>query len=80
VLFRSKALPVAIAHEFCYNAAAKMLTHCSGYGVFSLHGVLLDISSSQIRSLARGGRSIRYLVPAAVEHYIKEQGLYTDAR
>jgi nicotinate-nucleotide adenylyltransferase len=76
----AKALPVALAHEFCYDAAAKRLTHSSGHDVYSLHGVLLDISSSHIRHLVRGGHSIRYLVPDAVEQYIKEQRLYTDAR
>lgn len=76
----AKALPVAMAREFCYDAAAKRLSHSSGHGVYALDGVLLDISSSQIRLLSRGGRSIRYLVPDAVEHYIKEQRLYTDAR
>jgi len=76
----AKALPVAMAGEFCYDAAAKRLNHSSGHGVYALDGVLLDISSSHIRQLARGGRSIRYLVPDAVEHYIKEQRLYTDAR
>jgi nicotinate-nucleotide adenylyltransferase len=72
----AKALPVAIANEFCYNEPAKMLSHSSGCGVFALHGVLLDISSSEIRALSRRGRSIRYLVPPAVEQYIKEHRLY----
>jgi len=76
----AKALPVAIVGEFCYNETAKRLGHSSGHGVYALDGVLLDISSSHIRSLTRGGRSIRYLVPDAVEHYIKGQRLYTDAR
>jgi nicotinate-nucleotide adenylyltransferase len=74
------ALPVAMSQEFCYDTAAKRLTHSSGHGVFALDGVLLDISSSHIRQLVRGGRSIRYLVPDAVEQFIKEQRLYTDAR
>ena len=74
------ALPVAMAREFCYDSAAKRLDHCSGHGVYALDGVLLDISSSHIRQLVRGGRSIRYLLPDAVEHYIKEQRLYVDAR
>jgi nicotinate-nucleotide adenylyltransferase len=73
-----KSLPVAIAHEFCYDDAAQRLQHRSGYGVYALTGVLLDISSSDIRELARLGRSIRYLVPDAVEHYIKEQRLYLN--
>jgi nicotinate-nucleotide adenylyltransferase len=76
----AKALPVAMTPEFCYDAGSKKLTHSSGHGVFALDGVLLDISSSQIRQLVRGGRSIRYLVPDAVDHYIKEQRLFTDAR
>jgi len=76
----AKALPVAIGREFCYHESAKKLSHSSGHGVYALDGVLLDISSSHIRSLVRGGRSIRYLVPDAVEHYIKGQRLYIDAR
>ena len=74
------ALPVAIAHEFCYYAAEKRLAHRSGYSVYYLEGVPLDISSSAVRELARLGRSVRYLVPGAVEHYIKEQRLYANAR
>ncbi|MCM2359827.1 MAG: nicotinate-nucleotide adenylyltransferase [Geobacteraceae bacterium] len=75
-----QALPVAIAHEFCYYGAEKRLAHRSGYSIYHLEGVPLDISSSSIRELARLGRSIRYLVPEAVEHYIKEQRLYANAR
>ena len=74
-----KALPVAIAHEFCYYGAEKRLAHRSGYSVYYLEGVPLDISSSAIRELARLDRSIRYLVPEAVEHSIKEQRLYANA-
>lgn len=76
----AKALPVAMAPQFCYDSAAKRLNHSSGHCVYALDGVLLDISSSHIRQLVRGRRSIRYLVPDAVDHYIKEQRLYVDGR
>jgi len=37
----------------------------------------LDISSSDLRARVREGRPISYLVPPAVEGYIREQRLYT---
>jgi nicotinate-nucleotide adenylyltransferase len=36
----------------------------------------LDISSTQVRKRIREGLSIRYWVPAAVDSYISEKGLY----
>ncbi len=38
---------------------------------------MLDISATKIRQLVRQKRSIRFLVPQSVEHYILTQGLYT---
>ncbi len=36
----------------------------------------VDVSSSLIRRLVAGGRSIRYLVPGGVEAHIRQAGLY----
>jgi nicotinate-nucleotide adenylyltransferase len=38
----------------------------------------LKISSHDLRARVRAGRPIAYLLPAAVEAYIQEQGLYRD--
>ena len=39
---------------------------------------LIEISSTDIRQRAAGGKSIAYLVPAAVNRYIDEHGLYRE--
>jgi nicotinate-nucleotide adenylyltransferase len=44
-----------------------------------LEGPELGDSASAVRRLAAGGRSIRYLVPPAVEGYIREHALYRPA-
>lgn len=43
-------------------------------------GPLLEVSSSQVRALARAGESVDHLVPAAVASVIAELGLYRAAR
>jgi len=73
-------LPVAIRGDFCYDEQSKTLLHCSGNKVIFLEESLLDISSTRIRRLAAGGRSIRYLVTPAVEKYISTHGLYRDQK
>ena len=40
----------------------------------------ITISSTEIRARVAEGRPIDYLVPAAVVRYIRDRGLYSDAR
>lgn len=44
--------------------------------ILLLHTPEYDISSTEIRTRIRSGSSLAGLVPAEVEHYIKEHGLY----
>ena len=46
-------------------------------GICHLSLTQLDISATQIRQLLAAGRSVEYLLPPAVEQYIRTEGLYT---
>jgi nicotinate-nucleotide adenylyltransferase len=41
-----------------------------------VHAPLIDIASRDIRARIAQGRSVRYMIPRAVEAYIGEKGLY----
>ena len=43
-----------------------------------IHNLLIEISSSDIRRRVRESKSIRFLLPRAVEKYIETQKLYVD--
>lgn len=47
-----------------------------GYSVHGLTRYPVQISSSEIRSDLRKGKSVRYLVPDAVFSYMQEEGIY----
>lgn len=49
-----------------------------GHGVRPMATTLLDISSTDIKRRVATGRSISFLVPQAVEDYIKSMKLYVD--
>lgn len=69
-------IPVALKSAFWYDSSVHMHRHVSGH-FLALHEIIgLLIASSTIRALIRQGRSIRYLVPHAVEAYINRHHLY----
>ena len=69
-------IPVAAKAAFCYDPSSESFRHASGH-VLSLQRITaLDISAAAIRAHVAAGRSIGFLVPAAVETYIEAHRLY----
>lgn len=69
-------IPVAAREAFWYPPGSESFRHESGH-VLSLQRITgLDISAAMIRARLAERRSIRFLVPPAVEAYIAEHGLY----
>jgi nicotinate-nucleotide adenylyltransferase len=69
-------LRVAGREAFRYDARSGTIRHASGRGVSLQRITALDISATAIRALVTTRRSIRFLVPSAVEEYIAAAGLY----
>lgn len=70
-------LPVAARRDFCYGPDQRTLRHRTGNQIRFLTVTALDVSASAIRLRLQRGRSIRYLVPPAVERYLSRHRLYT---
>jgi nicotinate-nucleotide adenylyltransferase len=73
-------LPVAARADFCYGREQTTLRHRTGNQIRILTVTALDVSASAIRLRLRRGRSIRYLVPPAVERYLSRHRLYLGRR
>jgi nicotinate-nucleotide adenylyltransferase len=69
-------LRVAGRDAFRYDPTSGTIRHASGRGVSLQRITALDISATAIRALVTTRRSIRFLVPSAVEEYIAAAGLY----
>lgn len=59
-----------------YSEDSRGFMHTRLQPVYVQPVTLLDISSSKIRQLIQADRSIEYLVPEQVIHYIENKGLY----
>jgi nicotinate-nucleotide adenylyltransferase len=69
-------IPRQLAGAFSCNREEKRYRHASGCEVFIADIPGLAISSQDIRRRAAEGRSIAYLVPKAVEDYLRGHHLY----
>lgn len=69
-------LPVAARDAFCYDSNTLSYRHRIGTTLRFLPITGFDVSATGIRERIRQGRSIRYLVPSAVERYVRDHQLY----
>lgn len=71
-----EVLPVALAKQFWYDIKKGIYTNDFGHFIIYMETTLMAISASDIRDQVKEGRSLRYLLPPAVEEYIKAERLY----
>jgi nicotinate-nucleotide adenylyltransferase len=69
-------VPPDFAARFAYDDDLKGFKGPTGHIIFFRDVTFLDISASNIRQRARLGKSITYLVPDSVRHYIIKNQIY----
>jgi nicotinate-nucleotide adenylyltransferase len=70
--------PVAAQESLRYDPASECIRHASGRRVRLLPITPLDVSATALRARVAAHRSIRFLVPPAVEEYVGRHALYLE--
>jgi nicotinate-nucleotide adenylyltransferase len=73
-------LPEGLASVFRYDQEVKAWIHTSGHTLHFKEIRFLDISSTKVRELIERGESVKYLIPAEVEAYVKQHRLYRTSQ
>ncbi len=68
--------PESVIPDFRYDTRERAWVHRTGHRVYLKEIRFLDISSTRVRELIAKGETVRYLIPAEVEAYIRTYGLY----
>ncbi len=71
-------LPVVVREAFCYDPVRSGFRNEFGKEILFRRLTDVSVSASAIRELLGKGKSIRHLVPAEVQRYVKEQHLYNE--
>jgi nicotinate-nucleotide adenylyltransferase len=71
-----RILPVAARQAFRYDPAIGAFRHTSGHRLTMHQVTSFAISATDVRRRLATGQSIRFLVPEAVEAYIRQHHLY----
>jgi nicotinate-nucleotide adenylyltransferase len=75
-LLSHEEIPLAARESFWYDSSSEVFRHRSGHVLTLQRITALDISAASIRARVAAGRSIRFLVPPAVDAYIAAHRLY----
>ncbi len=71
-------IPIVVREAFCYDPVRSGFRNEFGKELLFKRLTDVSVSASAIRELLGKGKSIRHLVPAEVQRYVKEQHLYNE--